>query len=135
MRMSHAAGMPVLKLLCCGESLNDLFNRVFSILMMRLSGTSLSNSADELDVNAETLWIYELKKCVDAMRQWKAFDNCISSVIGTFIRSTRVSGHILGLFTNRSELHEYLLSSVAAHGFKSKTEYEEMLLCAKKLES
>lgn len=46
MKIARAAGMPVPKVLNCGEHPGDSFNRVFSILMTRLHGISLENSGD-----------------------------------------------------------------------------------------
>jgi hypothetical protein len=126
MQMARAAGMPVPRVLCCGEHLGNPFNRTFSILMTRLPGISLVNSADALAVEADEPWIDELKKCLDAMRLWKSPDNCISSVTGTSIRSTRVPSHVMGPFANEGEFHEYLLGASSAHGFDSTAEYEEL---------
>lgn len=53
MQMARAAGMPVLKALCCGDHLGNPVNRTFSILMTRLPGMSFVNSADALAVEAE----------------------------------------------------------------------------------
>ncbi|KAJ6124975.1 hypothetical protein N7471_012292 [Penicillium samsonianum] len=45
MQRARAAGMPVPKVLSCGEHPHAPFNRVFSILMTRLPGTPLENSS------------------------------------------------------------------------------------------
>jgi hypothetical protein len=55
-----AAGMPVPKVLSCGEHSTAPFNRSFSILMTRLPGTPLENSTDSLQVDLEGPWLFEL---------------------------------------------------------------------------
>lgn len=136
MQMARAAGMPVPKVLCCGEHAGAPYNRVFSILMTRLPGTALENSNDPLEIDAEGPWLHDLKTSVHSMRLWQTpFDQSrICSVIGTSIRSSRVPGHVMGPFTNESEFHEYLLSPASTHGFKSREEYEQTLLRAKKIQ-
>jgi hypothetical protein len=69
MQMARAAGMPVPKLLSCGEHPNTPYNRFFSILMKRLPGYPLENSTDSLVVEAEEPWLFELKDCIIAMRE------------------------------------------------------------------
>ena len=69
MQMARDAGMPVLKVLCCGEHPNAPYNRTFLILMTRLLGSPLENSADTLLVESEDPWLFELRKCVIAMRE------------------------------------------------------------------
>ena len=68
MQTARAGGMPVPKVLSCGEHPHAPFNRVFSILMTRLPGTPLENSFDSLQVELEEPWLFELKKCVISMR-------------------------------------------------------------------
>ena len=60
---------PVLKVLYYREYPNALYNRIFLILMTRLPGSLLENSADTLLVEYEDLWLFELSKCVVAMRE------------------------------------------------------------------
>jgi hypothetical protein len=40
----------------------------------------------------------------------------------------------MGPFANEAEMHKYLSSAASEHGFKSRAEYEEILLHAKKIE-
>ncbi|KAG5302316.1 hypothetical protein I7I48_02623 [Histoplasma ohiense] len=61
MQMARAAGMN------CGKHIGDPSNRVFSILMTRLSGISLINSRGPFDPDIEGPWIHELKLCLDSM--------------------------------------------------------------------
>jgi hypothetical protein len=70
MQMARAAGMPVPKVLSCGEHPSASYNRFFSILMTRLPGFPLENSADPLLVELEEPWLFELKECVTSMRTW-----------------------------------------------------------------
>ncbi|KAB8221126.1 kinase-like domain-containing protein [Aspergillus novoparasiticus] len=134
MQMARAAGMPVPKLLCCGEHPNAPYNRTFSILMTRLPGVPLENSSYQLEIDAEGSWLEELKTCVHSMRSWYPPEpSSISSPIGTSIRSSRVPGHIMGPFTSEREFHDYLFSP-SSHAFESCAEYEQTLLCAKKLQ-
>ncbi|KZF22517.1 hypothetical protein L228DRAFT_127872 [Xylona heveae TC161] len=128
MQMARAAGMPVPKVLACGEHPNDPYNRFVSILMTRLPGISLENSYSSLDVDSEEPWLFELKQCVEAMRLWCPPDpSRISSVIGTALRSSRVPNHIMGPFANEEEFHDFLLSPASRNGFKSTEEYEKTL--------
>ncbi|KAI9037603.1 uncharacterized protein KD926_000165 [Aspergillus affinis] len=123
MKMARAAGMPVPKVISCGEHPNSS-PFLYSILMTRLPGIELVNMSEPLQVEAEEPWLFELKECVDAMRQWTPPDpHRISSVIGTSIRSTRVPFHIMGPFATEIELHDFLLSPVSGHGIKSTDEY------------
>ncbi|KAJ5756783.1 hypothetical protein N7533_006326 [Penicillium manginii] len=46
MQMARAAGMPVPKVISCGEHPNEPYNHFWSILMTRLPGISLENSYD-----------------------------------------------------------------------------------------
>lgn len=102
MQMARAAGMPVPKLLSCGEHPNNPYNRLFSILMTRLPGYPLENSTDSLVVEAEEPWLFELKDCIIAMREWTApCSKRICSVIGTSIRSTQVPDHNMGRLRTR----------------------------------
>ena len=136
MQMARAAGMPVPKVLSCGEHPHAPFNRFFSILMTRLPGTTLENSADPLHVELEDPWLSELKKCMTSMRTWSSpYTNSICSVIGTSLRSSRVPNHIMGLFTDEDELHGYLLSPASGHGFSSTAEYIQALERANEIRS
>lgn len=98
MQIARAAGMPVPKVLSCAEHPGALCNRFFSILMTRLPGITLGNSDDSLLVESEEPWLFKLKECVGAMRQWTLPNpKGIYSVINTPLRSTRVPDHIMGL--------------------------------------
>jgi aminoglycoside phosphotransferase len=134
MQMARAAGMPVPKVLCCGEHPDTPF-RLISILMTRLPGLPLENSNDPLEVDEEGLWLDELGRCLHAMRAWKSPFNekCICSVAGTSISSQRVPGHSMGPAESERELHEYLLSPVSSHGFTSTEEYEKTLALARRI--
>lgn len=135
MQMARAAGMPVPKLLCCGKHPNAPYSRTFSILMTRLPGVALENSSYQLEIDAEGPWLEELKTCVHSMRSWYPPDQSpISSPIGTSIRSSRVPDHIMGPFTSEREFHDYLFSPASSHAFESHAEYEQTLVCAKKLQ-
>lgn len=128
MQMARAAGMPVPKVLTCGEHPYAPSNRVFSILMTRLPGTALENSYDPLHVELEEPWLFELKKCVTSMRNWSSpHAQSICSVLGTSLRSSRVPNHIMGPFTDEEELHDYLLSPASGHGFNSTADYNQAL--------
>ena len=134
MQMARAAGMPVPKVLSCGEHPYAPFNRFFSILMTRLPGTALDNSADPLHVELEDPWLLELRECITSMRNWSSpYTRNICSVIGTSLRSSRVPNHIMGPFKNEEELHDYLLSPASGHGFTSTAEYIEVLAQANEL--
>lgn len=133
MQMARAAGMPVPKLLSIGKHPGF---RQFSLLMTRLPGYELINSADPFDLKEEGPWVQELQMCIRAMRLWKPTfgPSRICSVLGTSIRSIRVPHRIMGPFENQKELHEYLLSTASRHGFESKAQYQETLLRAKKIQ-
>ncbi|KAI9834969.1 MAG: hypothetical protein M1819_002692 [Sarea resinae] len=134
MQMARAAGMPVPKVLACGEHPNSPVNRFISILMTRMPGTSLENSFDPLQVEPEDPWLFELKKCVTSMRTWSSpHAQSICSVIGTSLRSSRVPYHIMGPFTNEDELYDFLLSPASAHGFDSTAEFSQALAQANKI--
>ncbi|KAJ5492699.1 hypothetical protein N7539_001445 [Penicillium diatomitis] len=128
MHMARAAGMPIPKVLCCGEHPNAPYNRNFSILMTRLPGSPLENSADTLLVESEDPWLFELRECVIAMRRWTSPHSAeICSAIGTSIRSPRVPGHIMGPFADENEFNDYLLSTASGHGFDTTAEYIKAL--------
>ncbi|KAF3482118.1 uncharacterized protein GIQ15_04877 [Arthroderma uncinatum] len=118
MQMAEAAGMPVPKFLCCGETPDAPFNRVFSIMMTRLPGVTLENSRDPLQAESEGPWLEELK----TFGNWD-FDTQPAS-----------SGSCHGPFADEEELYEHLFSPASAHGFASNEEYKETLLCAKKIQ-
>ncbi|EER44377.1 conserved hypothetical protein [Histoplasma capsulatum var. duboisii H88] len=126
------------KFLNCGKHIGDPSNRVFSILMTRLPGISLINSRDPFDPDIEGPWIHELKLCLDSMRQWRIsppYDqNCICSVLGTAIRSTRVPNHAMGPFPSEKEFTQYLLSTASDLGFQSRAEYDEVWVRAERID-
>ncbi|KMU84806.1 hypothetical protein CIHG_02590 [Coccidioides immitis H538.4] len=136
MQMARAAGIHVPKLLSCGEHVGDSYNQVFLILMTRLPGIFLEYSSDLFEHNNEDLWIHKLKLCPDSIHLWQIlFDqNHICSVLGTPIRSTRVPNHIMGLFTSERELTQYLLAPAFTYSFKSRAEYDETFMRAKRIE-
>lgn len=127
MKMALAAGMPVPKVISCGEHPNAA-PFLYSILMTRLPGINLVNMDEPLQVEIEEPWLFELKECIDTMRQWTPPDpQRISSVLGTSIRSSRVPDHIMGPFANETEFHNFLLSPASGHGFDSTEEYLKTL--------
>ncbi|KAJ9194968.1 hypothetical protein DTO027B5_5609 [Paecilomyces variotii] len=135
MQMARAAGMPVPRLLSCGEHPDAPFNAFFSLLMTRLPGVPLANSDDELQPDTEEPWLEELKTCVQTMRLWQPpSQDIVCSPIGTKIRSSRVPNHVMGPFASQEDFHKFLLSPASAHGFKSVAEYEATLVRAKKLQ-
>lgn len=130
MQMVRTAGIPVPRVISCGEHPNDTFNMKVSILMARLPGVTLENSRDQLQVDAEDTWLEELKTCVSSMRLWHPLSpRSICSPIGTSLRTIRVPDHIMGPFSDATGLYSHLFYSSSAHGFKSATEYEETLSC------
>ncbi|PYH75178.1 aminoglycoside phosphotransferase family protein [Aspergillus vadensis CBS 113365] len=134
MQMADAAGIPVPKVLCCGEHPKAPFNRRISILMTRLPGVPLDNSDDELQSDSEEPWLEELKMCMHSMRLWTPpSPDSICSPIGTSLRSSRVPDHIMGPFTDQIQFFEYLISPASSHGFDSRFEFENALALAKKL--
>ncbi|KAJ5791498.1 uncharacterized protein N7518_008509 [Penicillium psychrosexuale] len=134
MQMARAAGMPVPKVLSCGEHPHAPFNRIFSILMTRLPGIPLVNSVDPLQVELEEPWLFELKECVTSMRAWPSpYARNICSVLGTSLRSSRVPDHIMGPFIDEDELHDFLLGPSSGHGFASTTEYIQTLTQANEI--
>ncbi|OJD13801.1 hypothetical protein AJ78_05783 [Emergomyces pasteurianus Ep9510] len=147
MQMARAAGIPSPKFLSCGKHIGEPYNRVFSILMTRLPGITLENWDGPFDPDLEEPWVHELKFCLDSMRQWPvslAFkcsvanfpydQNRICSVLGTAIRSTRVPNHIMGPFANEKEFTQFLLSTASDHGFRSRAEYNEAWVRAKRID-
>lgn len=134
MKLARKAGMPVPKVICCGEHKHE-FRRI-SILMTRLPGFELNNSGRELDVDAEGPWIHELKTCIQLMRLWTSpfGDERICNVNGTLIRSNRVPHRILGPFENETEFYHLLFAPVSLRGFDSTADYEKALSRARKLQ-
>lgn len=134
MQMARAAGMPVPKVLCYGEDISDTFRPV-SILMTRLPGWPLNNSTDSFVAEEEETWLYDLGRCLHAMRKWKRpfEEKRICSAIGTPISSQRVPRHAMGPFEVEKELHDYLLSAASSHGFKSLEEYQITMTRARKM--
>lgn len=132
MQMARAAGIPVPRVLNCGEHRDDL--RKISILMTRLPGIELVNSNDPLDVEAEEPWLHELKACIEAMRMWDPpSQDAICSPIGTALHSSRVPDHIMGPFKDHKEFYDHLFYPVSDHAFKSRAEFEKTLEKANKL--
>ena len=72
MQMARAAGMPVPKVLSCGEHPHVPYNRFWSILMTRLPGVPLENSYDPLLIESEEPRLWELKTFV--VQQLACFD-------------------------------------------------------------
>lgn len=135
MQMAEAAGIPVPKVLNCGEHLDAPYNRKISILMTRLPGICLDNSDGLLQVDDEEPWLEELKSCLHAMRSWRSpSQEVIASPIGTCLRSQRVPNHVMGPFRNQKEFYEYLISPASAHAFESAAEYNSTLARAHKLQ-
>lgn len=132
--MARAAGMPVPKVLCCGEH-PSVSKRRFSILMTRLPGYEVPNDYIPLDVEIEGPWIEELRRCVTAMRKWKSpfGEGRICSACDTSIRSSRVPEHQMGPFNSESELHDYLLGPASSHGFSSPEAYDKTLEEARRI--
>ncbi|PLB50791.1 hypothetical protein P170DRAFT_435961 [Aspergillus steynii IBT 23096] len=134
MQMARAAGMPVPKLISCGEHVNDPVNRRFSLLMTRLPGFDLDNSRDEFEPDDELPWLEELATCVRAMRSWTPPDpRAICSPIGAEIYSTRVPSHVMGPFPSDKELYDFLFGPASSHAFESKAEYDDTYTHAPKL--
>lgn len=137
MQVARSAGMPVPKVLNCGEH-PGLPTRRVSILMTRLPGFPLANSYDALqEEEVEGPWMGELGRCLDAMRTWPSphGEGSICSIQGTSIRSSRVPGHLMGPCKSEKELHDYLLSPASSHGFGSGEEYQNTLAVAKKIQT
>ncbi|KAL4916555.1 kinase-like domain-containing protein [Aspergillus aurantiobrunneus] len=136
MQMARSAGMPVPKVISCGEHLDAPFNRRFSILMTRLPGVPLENSNDRLQVDAEEPWLEELKSCITSMRSWHSpGSETICSPIGTRLQSSRVPGHIMGPFSSVAAFYNYLFAPASVHAFKSDAEYQRALSHAKRLQN
>ena len=134
MQRARAAGMPVPRLLCCGEHANATFNRTLSILMTRLPGFPLDESGDRFEPDDEEPWVHELKECAEAMRCWAPFDSsAVCSPIGTAIHSSRVTGHIMGPFLSQRKFYDYLFSPSSDHAFESRAKYEDTVVRAEKL--
>ncbi|OJJ06187.1 hypothetical protein ASPVEDRAFT_45604 [Aspergillus versicolor CBS 583.65] len=120
MQMALAAGMPVPRLLSCGEPVTPELKREVSILMRRLPGLSLENSSDPFEREHEGPWLEELKTCVDAMRQWEPpSQDSICSPVGTALCSSRVPNHIMGPFTDHDSFYRHLFAPTSQHGFRS----------------
>lgn len=135
MQMAAAAGIPVPRVLGCGEHPKEPSNRKISILMTRLPGVSLENSNHPLNIDDEEPWLEELKMCVCSMRPWHPpSQEVVSSPIGTSLRSSRVPDNIMGPFMDQRGFYQHLIYPTSAHGFKPTTEYEETLALADKLQ-
>jgi hypothetical protein len=136
MQMARAAGMPVPKVLCCGEHPATPSRRI-SILMTRLPGSPLENFHPPLPVEKEGPWLGELGRCLRAMRTWRSpfSEKLICSVAGTSILSQLFPGPSLGPVKSERELYEHLLSSATPRGFRfaSTEEYEKTLALARKI--
>ncbi|KAL2793070.1 kinase-like domain-containing protein [Aspergillus keveii] len=135
--MAGAAGLPVPKVICCGEHINN-FQKV-SILMTRLPGIELYNVTNSDDVvqpeDDEDPWLEELRTCVSSMRCWQSsWPEAVCSPLGTQIKSSRVPDHVMGPFFNLDDFYRYLLGPSSSRTFESKVEYEETVLRAKKLQ-
>ncbi|KAL4807201.1 kinase-like domain-containing protein [Aspergillus unguis] len=136
MQMARSAGMPVPRVISCGEHLDAPYNRRFSILMTRLPGIPLENSNDTLQVDAEEPWLEELRSCIAAMRSWRpTCSGTICSPMGTRLRSSRVPGHIMGPFSSLEGFYDHLLAPASAHTFESDAEYQKTLSRAKMLQN
>ena len=119
MQMVRAAGIPVPRVLGCGEHVTPDLTREISILMTRLPGFTLENSPDPFEGADEGPWLEELKTCVHAMRGWEPpSQETICSPIGTALRSSRVPNHIMGPFTDHKSFSKYLFAPASQHGFK-----------------
>ena len=134
MQMARAAGMPVPWVLCVGESSHPFST---SILMTRLPGTELNRGGDQLEVREEGPWLGELRKCLEAMRQWESpFGKSeVCSAMGTSMRSQRVPNHTMGPVKSQTELHESLLvpAGYRAWDYASRDEYDMTLAKAREI--
>ncbi|KAL3473435.1 kinase-like domain-containing protein [Aspergillus californicus] len=130
MQMARAAGMPVPRVLSYGKH-----GGWVSILMTRLPGIPLRNSEERFDADVNQPWVYELRKCLYAMRRWRhpANDYYIGSVIGTAIHSFRVPMQRIGPYTSENEFFEHLIAPANMHNLNSPTEYEQALILARGL--
>lgn len=91
MQMARAAGIPVPRVLSCGEHATPDLTRGISILMTRLPGFTLENSRNPFEDDDEGPWLEELKTCVHAMGEWEPpSQETICSPIGTALRRFRV---------------------------------------------
>lgn len=133
MQMARAAGIPTPRVLSCREHPGDF--RKVSILMTRLTGVTLVNSDDPLEVEVEEPWLHELKVCVDAMRMWTPpSQDLVCSPIGTELRSSRVPDHVMGPFDNHKGLYDHLFYPVSSdHAFKSEVNFQKTLETANRL--
>ncbi|KAL4799600.1 phosphotransferase family protein [Aspergillus venezuelensis] len=137
MQMARSAGVPVPKAISCGEHAvpENAPNRRFSVLMTHLPGVEMTNSSDPLEIEGEEPWVFELKECTHAMRQWEPpSGNVIYSPIGTALRSTRVPGHIMGPFKDHESFYRHLFAPASSHSFRSAEGYENTLFLAKRLQ-
>ncbi|BCS04902.1 uncharacterized protein AKAW2_80703A [Aspergillus luchuensis] len=135
MQMARAAGIPVPRVLSCGEHVTPHLTREVSILMTRLPGFSLVNSDDPLEVADEGPWLEELKTCVHAMREWEPpSQDIICSPIGTALRSSRVPDHIMGPFKDHKSFYQHLFAPASQHGFISVDDYNNTFATAKQLQ-
>ncbi|GLA50039.1 hypothetical protein AnigIFM63604_006055 [Aspergillus niger] len=135
MEMVRAAGIPVPRVLSCGEHVTPHLTREVSILMTRLPVFTLVNLDDPFEVDVEGPWLDELKTCVHAMREWEPpSQETICSPIGTALRSSRVPDHIMGPFIDHKSFYQHLFAPASQHGFKSINEYNETLATARQLQ-
>lgn len=131
MQLARKAGFPVPKVISFGVHPGNYLPS--SILMTRLPGVHLRPSRRGLRVHREGPWITELKKCLDAMRQWKGPEKRICSAIVTPIRSPRVPFGTMGPFENQADLNKYLLSTASACNFSKTKDYENFLQRAEQI--
>ncbi|KAL4881776.1 kinase-like domain-containing protein [Aspergillus karnatakaensis] len=133
MQMARAAGMPVPKVISCGDHPNEPCLS-FSILMTRLPGFDLFNLDEPFDPDHEGPWLQELKTCVDAMRLWTPPTSTgICSVLGTEIRTHRVSNHIMGPFGDAKPFYEYLFAPTSSRTFECHEAFEKTVSVAERL--
>jgi len=102
--------------------------------MTRLPGFELQSSLEKLDVDNEYPWLFELKECVTAMRQWiSPFDQHICSAVRTPIRSVRVPKRIMGPFSSENDLNDFLIRPATHYLLKTSHEFDEARVIANEI--
>ncbi|KAK2763208.1 hypothetical protein FQN54_009844 [Arachnomyces sp. PD_36] len=130
MHLAHEAGMPVPKVLCCGEHPEEeLTQGRFSILMTRLPGSP----ASDFERDVKQPWVDELKQCLESMRRWQGPENRICSVIETPIHTDRTAIGLMGPFESETELYDRLHFRKGSTGYYSPEEYETAISQVRKL--
>jgi hypothetical protein len=134
--MMRFAGFPTPKIISYGDHPSSP-HAPMTILMTRIPGKDLGNRelyAGMTDVQKESIFA-ELQCMIRVMRRWSRpqGEHKLCSVLGTPIRSVRISNHAVGPCEFEAEFNDHLFESLADYNLESQEKLVETVEIAEQL--